>query len=304
MPGSIQPLFPKVLVVSYELLVTTEANRPVRQILRWNDPEVLISQFIDDLKYASYGFCNYQVVDRVSVSGFPIKEDGFRYSGSDYMRSWRSRTGFHSPDWADYHRIMVDLNIAGRIDDHEIDEIWMFAGPYAGFYESRMAGPSAFWCNAPPIDRFSQMNRRTVLMGFNYERGVGEMLESYGHRAESIMEHVYRRRRGEDNLWRRFIRYDKSHPGQAEVGNVHYAPNSQRDYDWGNPQRVLSRCDTWLNFPDLTGAPRMVNSRDWGNGDTRLHHLWWLRHFPRKAGESGGVSNNWWQYVVDPNRVR
>jgi len=304
MPGSLPQLFPKILVVVYELPVPEERNQPVREILNWNDPEVLISQFIDDLKYASYGFCNYQVVDRVTVSGFPIKEDGFRYSGSDYMRSWRSRTGFHSPDWADYHRIMVDLDVAHRIDNYEIDEIWMFAGPYAGFYESRMAGPSAFWCNAPPLDSFFQMNRRTVLMGFNYERGVGEMLESYGHRAESIMEHVYRGRRGEDNFWRRFIRHDKSHPGHAEVGNIHYAPNSRRDYDWANPQRVLCRCDTWLNFPDLTGAPRMVNSRDWGNGDTRLHHLWWLRYLPRKAGETGDVSNNWWQYVVDPNRVR
>ena len=199
---------------------------------------------------------------------------------------------------------MVDFEIARRIDASEIDEVWLFAGPYAGFYESRMVGPGGFWCNAPPLDSFSRMNRRTVLMGFNYERGVGEMLESYGHRAESIMDHVYRGRRGYDNLWRRFIRYDKSHPGKAEVGNVHYAPNSQRDYDWGNPQRVLSRCDTWFNFPGLRGTPRMVSSGEWGNGDTRLHHLWWFRHFPHKVGETGGISNNWWQFVVDPNRVR
>jgi hypothetical protein len=33
----------------------------------------------------------------------------------------------------------------------EIDEIWLFGGPYFGFYESRMAGPGAFWCNAPPL---------------------------------------------------------------------------------------------------------------------------------------------------------
>jgi len=31
-------------------------------------------------------------------------------------------------------------------------------------------------------------------MGFNYERGVGEMLEDLGHRAESILSHVFEAR--------------------------------------------------------------------------------------------------------------
>ncbi|HEY7033357.1 MAG TPA: hypothetical protein VH482_18595 [Thermomicrobiales bacterium] len=40
---------------------------------------------------------------------------------------------------------------------------------------------------------------------------------------------------------------------------------------------------------------------DWGNGDQRGHHLWWLSHLPRAEGETDGVSNNWWTYIVDPN---
>ncbi len=166
-----------------------------------------------------------------------------------------------------------------------------------------MAGPGAFWCNSPPLDSFGHMSRKFVIMGFNYERGLGEMLESYGHRAESIMAQVYRGKRGEANLWQRFIRYDMNRPGQAEVGNVHFAPNSRQDYDWGNRAKVLSRCDTWLNFPDLSGRTRQVNCAEWGNGDTRQHHLWWFRHFPHVAGQTAGISNNWWQYVLDPNRV-
>jgi hypothetical protein len=38
-------------------------------------------------------------------------------------------------------------------------------------------------------------------MGFSYERGVGEMLENMGHRAESIMEKTFDGLTGEDNLW-------------------------------------------------------------------------------------------------------
>jgi hypothetical protein len=166
-----------------------------------------------------------------------------------------------------------------------------------------MGGPGAFWCNAPPLAGTGHAQRRFVVMGFNYERGVGEMLEDLGHRAESILSHVFRGARGDANLWERFTRYDKTHPGRAECGNVHFAPNSLRDYDWGNRRQVLSRCDDWLNFPALTGAARPVDCRDWGNGDIRLHHLWWFRHFPHVAGATGGRSHNWWEYVIDPNRV-
>jgi len=141
-------------------------------------------------------------------------------------------------------------------------------------------------------------------MGFNYERGVGEMLESLGHRVESIMAHVYRHKRGEANLWQRFIRHELTHPGQAECGNVHFAPNSERDYDWGNPRVVMSRCDTWLRFPNLKGEPRAVNCGEWGNGDIRQHHLWWLHHLPHVTDRTGGIKHNWWEYVIEPNAIR
>ncbi len=35
----------------------------------------------------------------------------------------------------------------------------------------------------------------------------------------------------------------------------------------------------------------------------REHHLWWFRHLPHAGGKTDGVSNNWWDYVRDPNLV-
>jgi hypothetical protein len=141
-------------------------------------------------------------------------------------------------------------------------------------------------------------------MGFNYQRGVGEMLENFGHRAESIMKYTFRRERGDDNLWERFIRHEFKDPGQAEVGWMHYAPNSERDYDWGNKRKVLSRWRTWRNFPDLAGAAEMVDCHDWGDGDIRLHHKWWFELLPKIGGSANRIAYNWWQYIVDPNLVR
>ncbi len=204
--------------------------------------------------------------------------------------------------YTDYVRLIAAFDLDGRVARREIDEVWLFGPPYAGFWESTMAGPGAFWCNSPAVAR-SSSPRRYVIMGFNYERDVGCMLENFGHRTESIMSKVYERRPGERNLWERFCRYDKSHPGRAECGNVHFAPSSQRDYDWGNPRPVLSRCDTRYRFPDLGGEPRTVRSAEWGGGDMRAHHLWWFEHLPRALGETDGVSNNWWPYIVSPDLV-
>ena len=51
------------------------------------------------------------------------------------------------------------------------------------------------------------------------------------HRVESIMHKVYERAQGDANLWEHFTRFDKNAPGLAEVGTVHYAPNSLKV--WG-----------------------------------------------------------------------
>lgn len=297
----VEPVLPNVLIISYDPVVPDEGGRRLSKVFGWNRVDELAAGFISDVANASHGYCNYQIADLITVDDWPVKIDGFRYGPDDFLTAWRSGRGFHRPDWANYRRILDSFRVAERIQSGRIDEVWLFAFPYGGFYESRMAGPGAFWCNAPPLEGFEHLSRRFVIMGFNYERGIGEMLESFGHRAESIMGQVFRDARGESNLWERFTRYDLKYPGKAEVGNVHFAPNSERDYDWGNRRRVPSNCDTWLNFPDLSGAPRLVDCREWGNGDTRAHHLWWFERFPHVPGRSKGISHNWWEYVVDPN---
>jgi hypothetical protein len=174
----------------------------------------------------------------------------------------------------------------------------LFGFPYAGFYESCMGGAGAYFCNGPVIPGTSTCPKPFLIMGFNFERGVGEMLESLGHRAENSISHAYSNVPSSDNLWERFIRYDLVAPGASEVGNVHFAPNSLKDYDWGNPRKVLSRCDTWYKFPDLSGSPRQVDCSEWGNGDIRQHHMWWMRHFLHIGGQTNGVVNNWWEYII------
>ncbi|HXD11483.1 MAG TPA: hypothetical protein VN653_15560, partial [Anaerolineales bacterium] len=57
------------------------------------------------------------------------------------------------------------------------------------------------------------------------------------------------------------------------------------------------------NFPEFKGLKRKVTSSDWGYGDIREHHKWWMRHFPKTQGQHNGIYHNWWHYIADPNHV-
>ncbi|MGD8597954.1 MAG: hypothetical protein PVJ26_13095 [Anaerolineae bacterium] len=297
-----QSMQPRVLLITFNPTIESEGGRTLSQVLGWRNVDQLCQGFIADLKECSDGLLEYQITQRIDADAWPVKIDGFRYDGAGFLQSWRSRSGFHDPDQVDYEAIIADYDLIQRVESDQIDEVWLFGFPYAGFYESIMVGPGAFWCNAPPIPR-DDVSRRFVIMGFNYERGIGPMLESFGHRVESHLQHTWRHQHGTDNLWQRFILYDQKAPGQANCGWMHYAPNSVIDYDWGNETMVLSNCDDWLNFPNFQGTVRKVNCREWGNGDMRAHHKWWFQRLPRASGHIHGIANNWWWYGVDPNAV-
>jgi hypothetical protein len=297
-------LRPRVLLIVFDPILNREGGRMLSDALGWHNVDALTRDFIADVRECSGGFVDFQIVDRVDADRWLVKADGYCYDEDTYLACWRAGSGWHPADQVDYEAILSDYNLLARVQADEIDEVWLFAFPYAGFYESIMVGPHAFWCNAPPIDRRIGVSRRFVIMGFNYERGVGEMLESLGHRFESHLKHTWRTFSGEANLWQQFILYDKIAPGRANCGWMHYAPNSERDYDWGNPRTVWSNCDQWLNFPDVRWAPKAVNHYEWGGGDMRAHHKWWFHHLPHAPGETRGISNNWWLYGVDPNAVR
>ena len=298
-----QPITRKVMMIVFDPFVPEGGTQRLSQYLNWSDADALANQYIQDLHTCSHGYLTYQIVEKMSVDGFPLKKDGFVYSVSEYLQAWQNQTGFHQPDLADYARILSDFSIIQIINSGIVDEVWLFGMPYAGFYESMMVGTGAFFVNAPPLAA-AGVQRSFIIMGFNYQRGVGEMLEAFGHRAEFVLGRVFRNLSGNANLWERFTRYDKLHPGQAECGTVHFAPNSQMDYDWGNTTFVPSRCRNWLKFPDLSDPPVMVNCAEWGNGEIRQHHIWWLSLFPHLTGQSNGVSWNWWEYVADPGRVQ
>ena len=171
---------PRVLVINF---------RPTAIPNAWFSCDDLIQQYIAGMRQASNDVLVYQVVNKLSVSKYPVLLDGRQYNNvtwaqaqADDTKAFRDSHGNYM--LADYQRIIQDFNVLQQVNDQQIDEVWMFGGPYFGFYESRMVGQGAFWCNGPGIE---QNCRRFVIMGYNYQRSVKEMVHDFGHRAESIL---------------------------------------------------------------------------------------------------------------------
>ncbi len=311
---------PKVLLLIYNPTMDSASGKRLAKYMNWPRPDDLVGRFISDVLQASGGLARYQVAQRLELDEFPVLADGFRYIPQTYLDVVRGGAA-HTPPGIDYDAILKRFNILQRVANRELDEVWIMGFPYAGLYESIMGGAGAFWCNAPPLPKTDTCKRRFVIMGFSYEREVGEMLHSYNHRCEAIMAKVFN---SQDflfwtykpnrtpatlspnqtlNLFQRFILFDQIAPGKAAIGSVHYAPNGIRDYDLGNPNLVQSECYDWLKFPNFQGDIRMVSASEWGGGGERPYQQWWLKHLPKTAGRKNGIHNNWWQYIANPDNV-
>jgi hypothetical protein len=139
-------------------------------------------------------------------------------------------------------------------------------------------------------------------MGFNYERGVAEMLDNLCHRVEATMSREYEGWRVEElnHTWARFAA-GQTQSGIAAVGTCHWPPNAEAEYDFDDPRTVVSTADDWLAYPRLSGRQSPVNRDKWGGPDYARNYLfWWLRHLPRASGVApDGREANWWKYVFD-----
>jgi hypothetical protein len=173
-------LYRKILVINF---------RPAAIPTQWNNADGLIENYIQTMRQASNNLLIYHVVNKMDVTSYPMLLDGRQYDDASWTQALNNdatalRDAHGNYMMADYQRILQDFNLLQQIKNKTIDEVWMFGGPYFGFFESRMVGKGAFWCNAPGIEATSP---RFILMGFNYQREVKEMVHDFGHRAESIL---------------------------------------------------------------------------------------------------------------------
>ncbi|MBI4058889.1 Ig-like domain-containing protein [Candidatus Microgenomates bacterium] len=294
---------PKVLLLIYNPVLENQGGSKLTAYKGWNEPSSLSQTLVGDFAAASAGKLSYTIAQTVELDGYPIKNDGFQYTDETYLSCVSSGgSNCHSPDGADYVKMLEAADACGKRNRGEIDEVWFWGGPWFGFWESNLAGPGGFWYNSNPTSG-TTCEKLLPVMGFNYERGEAEALESYGHRLESTMRYVYGSWEAkETHAWNRFSLLDVDVPGRGGCGNAHLAVNagSNTGYETTNSRTVPSSCEDFTDYPNLTGTFNDVTCNTWGCNPAG-YLKWWYSHMPRADGTGpDNRLNNWWAYLADP----
>ncbi|MFT4628187.1 MAG: hypothetical protein ACI8PZ_006882 [Myxococcota bacterium] len=294
----------RVLVLNFDPIVPSSGGQRLHEFFGWNDPHTLAQQYISELSSATGGLVQQTIVRWMELDEIPLKADGYQYTIDEYVANWQSGGGWHMPDTMKYGQELASHGARTLIDDDLIDEVWLFGAPYFGFWEAAMMGPGAFFINGGVYGSFPS-SRPFAVMGFNYERGVAEMMHSLGHRVENSIARVFGGWQipNPQTDWDLFAANAGQSSGLPGVGNIHYPANGQSDYDYGNSTPVLSSALDWSNYPNLTGATTMVSSADWAtSANSHLGYMrFWYELLPHAAGRhpAHGRSNDWYAYVYD-----
>lgn len=298
----------KAIGLSYNPRVPSEANRRVNEVFNWGDPRTQAEQFARDIEWMTGGAVVVQIVQWRDLEELPAFADGFRYSPDDYVAKWRSGGPWHSSG-GDFYRLAREQGIEALVNSGQIDEIWAFGPPGTDLFgESWMAGPNSFFINGPGFPNIG-LDRAIVGYGFNYERGVAEMVHNLCHRTENHGQRAF----GDWNLANPVTAFDKfsanylDSPGRtAGVGTCHVPANADAHYDYGDVRVVPSTAFDWANYPATTGATTAVSRATWvmGSGldDQRDYLNFYFGMMPRNPGTAAdGRQANWFKYIWDFN---
>ncbi len=300
-----------------------------------------VEELYDDIRFGSHGLLTCETVCWERIDAFPAHKVLFNLpSGPSHSldeetvrrlfeKGWY---GWWSNEWFtkeicpedtgfsfDYGLLIREHNLIERRKRGEFDLILLVNQDPIYCFEACMMGKNAYWINGDPIEADCPL---TAILNVSVSRRDANF-ECFGHMMENVMMHVftggtdcfgYREHEWDGvpyedmNLWQRFILAKRNYDGTTACGNVHFSPNSLTDYDWKNPEPILSTWRDWRdNYPHLTGEAEPFDpsvyiplGMDCEKHACRLHHRWWFSCMPHAAGVTlkGGYSNSWWDYFA------
>ena len=132
------------MVLNYLPKLESQNNQTLVQLKNWNDPRALSDQFIESVSEASRGYLNYKITSWQDVDAIPVKQDGFQYTDETYLKCLQDHGTCHASDITNYNKILTQFSVCDKVNQNQIDELWLWGGPWFGYYEARIAGPNAF----------------------------------------------------------------------------------------------------------------------------------------------------------------
>lgn len=276
------PVTRKIFLLIFNPIIESRGNVKLTALKNWGDPDGLTNTVIQTMPQVSDNYLSYSIVERQEVDGIFVKPDGFQYTDQGYLDCIEGRSTCHQPDIISYSQLFSTYNICSK----NADEVWLWGGPYFGYFEYN------------PV---TYCGKTQFVMGFNYERTIGEALHNFGHR----MEFVGINRVGdgnwqqnEANEWNTYSLID------GHCGNIHYPPGTivgSEEYKYDKTTPVSTDCDGYLTYPTGPFTPISLTCSAWGCSQEGFVR-WWLTRIPHNTGssviEGKDLYHNWWKYFV------
>lgn len=279
------PVTKTVFLLVFNPIIESQGSQKLTTYKSWNDPDALNAEISPALHDASHGFVTYEIVERQEIDGWPAKSDGFVYDDASYLQCLDGISACHVPDLISYQELFSDYDICSK----NVDEVWIWGGPYFGFHEFELV---------------PDCGNTTFVMGFNYERNLGEALHDFGHR----MEHVNLARinngiaweQNDATVWNTFSMIN------GHCGNIHYPPGTSvpsDEYNYAKTTSVTSDCLSYENYPAGPFVSESLTCIVWECTQEGFVK-WWLSNIPFATGTSidpqtgQAIYNNWWKYYA------
>jgi hypothetical protein len=201
----------------------------------------------------------------------------------------------------DYNTVMSSVNVCDWVQNHGVDEVWMYAyqGPtQLGISESEMSGPNGDISNSFRDNPMPVCAKTYTVYTINEGRGTAEAVHSHGHQLEAELNYV-----DQSTFSNQFE--GPAHPGATgqtgRCGSVHNPPNSKLEYDWADTTPNTTDCSNWS---PAGGPTTQMSCTTWGCADVsdtnnaQLNWIvFWMQNFPGKGNAvqlNGRQMRNWW----------
>ena len=314
----------KLLVYVVNPIIEAQENKRLFDIMNLrNSPKEWVERGIADFNEASHGLVKYKIVDWIEVDAYPIVFDTFQYTDTLWLN--RERDKYRLPWDMNMSRLATDLGWDNRAMAGEFDEIWTLSWIMQSG-EAGMIGEGGHGANGPVyFPPFSKSKRAYAYIGWSMERS-DMFFHNNAHRIDANMRGMFgswdsRGKTLNAHAFDRFTLVNHNAPGLAAIGECHWTPNSNGDYDTANKTFVSSNADDWLNnYPNMSGGDRReINCEEWGpkyNCYDYGFQLWKYKHMPHVPGVNDGKTgaykhpadkgmlNNWWRYIVDVDQFK
>lgn len=258
-------------------------------------------------------YLTYQIVDHIeNLSPIPGSNNKPYPSANTYR--------------PDYRGILEKVNICNYVDKLGVSQVWLWGYHFGGIepVESNMSmgkKSSSYWnknaygdiSNSEGTDDMPICESTYTLYNYNYNRGLGEILEDHGHHIEALFKYL------DPNLYDLFVNPHGEDRSQVNrCGWTHSPPNVNKgtEYVWDSDKVVYSDCEDWR--PRGIGKVSEVSCRNWFKRDCSpsknenssagsvLFKVWWMQNLP---GYNSGLMlegkplRNIWDFYKDLDKA-